>query len=91
MIITDSAKKALQEALAESNNDCLQVKLQKSCCGTSLFFQMGKLSSENDQSVRINEIPIVMDEEITKHAADVTLDYKDEQLVIIDPKASGCC
>lgn len=90
MIITDSAKKMLQEALTSSDNDCIQIKLQKSCCGTSLFFQMGRLS-QDDQAVRINEIPLIMDMEIVERTADVTIDCKDGELEMVDPNASGCC
>ena len=91
MIITDSAKEMLQEALTSSNNDCILIKLQKSCCGTSIFFQMDKLAAEEVQSVRINEIPLIMDQEAKERTADVTVDCKDGELVLDDPNASSCC
>ena len=91
MIVTDSAKKMLQETLTESNNDCIQIKLQKSCCGTSLFFQMAKLPEGDTQAIQINEVPFIMDQEVTDRTTDVTIDYKDGELVLDDPGASGCC
>lgn len=68
MIITDSAKEMLPKSLIDSSNDCLQVKLQKSCCGSALFFQMGKRAVE-DQAVRVNEIDLIMDQEAVERTA----------------------
>ena len=89
MIITDAAKEMLQESLLDSKNDCLQVKLQKTCCGSSLFFQMGKRAID-DQAVRVNEIDFVMDQEAAERTADVTVDCQNGQLILNDPAASDC-
>lgn len=91
MTITDSAKVMLQEALKDSKNDCIQMKLQNSCCGTSLFFQMTKLPEGDIQSILINGVPFIMDQEVTERTSEVTIDYKDGELVMDDPSASGCC
>jgi len=91
MIITDSAKVMLQEALTSSSNDCLEVKLQKSCCGTSVFLQLGKLTAADQQIILINGISLKMDQKAAEYAEDITIDCKDGKLVIDDPKASGCC
>ena len=37
MIITDSAKIMLNEAIKNSQNDCVHVMLQQSCCGEGIF------------------------------------------------------
>jgi hypothetical protein len=39
MMITDSARIMLSEALDKSKNDCLHIILQQSCCGEGIFMQ----------------------------------------------------
>lgn len=90
MTITDSAKEMLHEALKASGNDSIQMKLQKSCCGTSLFFQMTKLTEGDIKAIYINEVPFIMDKEVIERTSAVTIDYKDGELVMNDPDASSC-
>lgn len=89
MTITDTAKKLLKEALTASNSDCLIVKLQKSCCGTSVFLQTGKLSAD-DKAVMINDISFIMSEEAADRTKDIIIDAKDKELTMTDPKACSC-
>lgn len=90
MIITDSAKARLQEILLKNNMNCLKVKLQQSCCGTGLFFQMAKLSEHENATETANGIPLVMEAEVTGRTKEVTLDFANNELVINDPSSSSC-
>lgn len=90
MKITNEAKKMLKEVLDSNNSDCLKVTLQKSCCGTSLVFNLAKLE-EGDEHVSINDIPVLMEDDAKKRAEAVTITVENEKLKILDEEASGCC
>lgn len=89
MKISDEAKTILLKSLASNDIDCLKARLQKSCCGTSLYFTLAKLH-EGDDPVTINGIPVLMDSQTQERAEAVTLVAKDGRLVIED-EASSCC
>jgi Fe-S cluster assembly iron-binding protein IscA len=90
MKITDRAKTLLMEAFASSENDCLKARLQKSCCGTSVYFTLTKLH-DDDVPITINGIPVLMDRLTQERAKTVTLNAKHGRLVIEDEASSGCC
>jgi len=89
MIISNEAKTILMKSLASNENDCLKARLQKSCCGTSLYFSLAKLN-DGDDPITINGIPVLMDSQTQERAESVTLAVKDGKLVIED-EASSCC
>lgn len=90
MNISDEAKTILLKSLTSNENDCLKARLQKSCCGTSLYFTLAKLH-EGDDPIIINGISVLMDDQIKERAKTVTLTGKDGRLVIEDEATSSCC
>lgn len=90
MIITDEAKKILEEAFVSNDCDCLKATLQKSCCGTSLVFYLGKLE-DGDEAVSINGISVLMEDDVRKRAESVTITVENGELAIHDDASSGCC
>ena len=89
MNISDEAKTILLKSLASNENDCLKARLQKSCCGTSLYFTLAKLH-EGDDPIIINGISVLMDDQIKERAKTVTLTAKDGRLAIEDEESSCC-
>lgn len=89
MKITDEAKTIINETLASNECDCLKGMLQKSCCGTSVYFVMTKLKP-GEEPVPINGVPVLMDEKTQARAETVTMATEDGKLVIKDDKPSGC-
>lgn len=89
MTITDEAKIIINEALDSNGYDCLKAMLQKSCCGTSLYFTLTKLQ-EGDNPISINGIPVLMDDETQEKAKTVTIAVKDGELVIRNDSPSCC-
>ena len=91
MIITDSAKIMLNEALDKSKNACLHIILHQSCCGEGIFMQMEKLP-EKAEVVLVNGISVRIDDNAVARSGKVTIDTKDGRFIMIDPEAaSGCC
>lgn len=90
MKITDGAKNLLIGLFSSSGNNCLNARLQKSCCGTSVYFTLAKLH-EGDDPITINEIPVLMDSLTQERANTITLDAKNGRLVIEDEASSECC
>ncbi|ORX23187.1 hypothetical protein BVF91_07855 [Thermoanaerobacterium sp. PSU-2] len=90
MIITDEAKKILEEAFVSNDCDCLKATLQKSCCGTSLVFYLGKLEN-GDEPVSINGISVLMEDDVRKRAESVTITVENGELAIHDDASSDCC
>lgn len=90
MKITDEAKKIMEEILVSNECDSLKVMIQKSCCGTSLYFTTTKLE-EGDKPVTINGISVLMDKEVEERAEKVTLATENGKIIIQDEEASGSC
>ena len=90
MEITDEAKLIITEALDSNDCDCLLITQLESCCGTSLNFGLAKLN-EDDKSVSINGISVMMDSQTQERAKEVTLTAEDGELVIDDDAPSCCC
>lgn len=90
MKITEEAKTIITEALKSNDCDCLQAKLQQSCCGTSLVFTLTKLGS-SEKPIAIDGISVLMDNETQERAKTVTITVENEKLVIHDDKPSCCC
>lgn len=90
MIITDEAKKILEEVFVSNDCDCLKATLQKSCCGTSLVFYLDKLK-EGDDPISINGIPVLMEDNVRERAEHVTITVENGELAINDDASSSCC
>jgi len=90
MKITDAAKDIITGALASNEYDCLKGMLQKSCCGTSLYFTLAKLQ-EGESPVPINGVPVLMDDNVQERAETVTIAAEEGKLVIQDDASSCCC
>jgi hypothetical protein len=90
MKITDEAKLILQQEFISNNSDCLKASLQKSCCGTSLVFNMIKLKA-SDKPVFVNGIQVMMDNKAQARAETVTIAVENGELIIQDDAASSCC
>lgn len=90
MKITEEAKKMIEELFSSNDCDCLKATLQKSCCGTSLVFNLAKLK-EGDAPISINGISVLMDDDTKKRAETVTITVVNGELFIQDEASSGCC
>ncbi|MCK9340210.1 MAG: hypothetical protein M0P37_00460 [Synergistaceae bacterium] len=90
MKITNEAKTMLEGAFASNDCDCLKAVLQKSCCGTSLVFNLAKLE-EGDEPTTINGISMLMEDDTMERAETVTITVENGELAIQDEASSGCC
>lgn len=90
MKITNEAKTMLEEVLASNESDCLKAVLQKSCCGTSLVFNLAKIDNK-DKPLVINGISVLMDDDAKKRAETITITVVKGELAIQDEAPSGCC
>ncbi len=91
MKITEEAKAIITKAFKSNDCDCLQAKLQQSCCGTSLVFTLTKFES-GEEPITIDGISVLMDDETQERAKTVTITVENEKLVINDDKPScSCC
>ncbi len=89
MKITNEAKTMLQEVFASNDSNCLKATLQKSCCGTSLLFRMGKIE-DGDEPISINGISVLMGKDVKERAEAVTITVEKGELAINDEAASSC-
>ena len=89
MKITHEAKKLIISGLDSNDCDCLNVTLDKSCCGTSVNFSMVKLTTD-DKPISINGVSVLMDKQGEKRTETVTLEEKGGKLIIQDTAASCC-
>ena len=90
MKITEEAKTIITEALKSNDCDCLQAKLQRSCCGTSLVFNLTKLEA-GQTPITVDGVSVLMDNNTQERANTVTVAVEDGKLVIHDDKPSCCC
>ncbi|SKB00670.1 hypothetical protein SAMN05443428_1468 [Caloramator quimbayensis] len=90
MKITNEAKKMLEEIFSSNDCDCLKAILQKSCCGTSLVFNLAKLK-DGDEPTSINGISVLMEDDVKKRAETITITVENGELAIQDEASSGCC
>ena len=90
MKITKEAKTIITEALKSNDCDCLQAKLQQSCCGTSLVFNLTKLEA-GQTPITVDGVSVLMDNNTQERANTVTIAVEDGKLVIHDDKPSCCC
>ena len=90
MKITEEAKTIITEALKSNGCDCLQAKLQRSCCGTSLVFNLTKLEA-GQTPITVDGVSVLMDNNTQERANTVTVAVEDGKLVIHDDKPSCCC
>lgn len=89
MKITNEAKKMLEGIFASNDCNCLKAMVQKSCCGTSLVFNLAKLE-EGDEPTTINGISVLMEDDTMERAEAVTITVKNDELAILDEAASSC-
>nr|WP_319488632.1 hypothetical protein [uncultured Caproiciproducens sp.] len=90
MKITEEAKSLITKALISNDCDYLQVSQQKSCCGTSLVFGLGKKKT-GDEPVSIDGVSVLMDNETKARVEGVTLAAEKDELIIQDDAQSCCC
>ncbi|GAU79917.1 hypothetical protein [Fusibacter sp. 3D3] len=90
MKITNEAKTMLEGAFGSNDCDCLKAVLQKSCCGTSLVFNLAKLE-DGDEPTSINGISVLMEDDVKERSDTVTITVENGELAIQDEASSGCC
>lgn len=89
MKITDGAKEILNAALQQESANGIRLHTEKSCCGTSLQFELITISTE-EQPETINGLSVLMDEETRAWTGTVTIDAENGKLTLHD-SASCCC
>lgn len=89
MTITDGAKEIINAALHQENADGIRLHTEKSCCGTSLQFELVTISTA-DYPETINGLSVLMDDETRAWTGTVTIDAQDGRLTLHD-SASSCC
>lgn len=90
MKITDSARDALKQILAEQNADGLLVQIQETCCGKNPVFQLAAFD-ENDKPEEFNGIQMVIPEETADAVEDLIIDVINDELVVLNAVNGGCC
>lgn len=86
MKITEQAKIKLEQILSANKCDALKVTLQRSCCGSSLMFELAKIKP-NDTVENIDGISVIMDSTAKVSAETAIVDIKNGELVV----SSSCC
>lgn len=89
MKITDEAKVLLKEALDEKKADGIRLRTSRSCCGTSLRFELVTIT-DKDTPEDINGLSVLMDEETRSWTGIVTIDAANGRLTLHDSAASCC-
>lgn len=87
MKITDEASKMIRETLNANQCTGIRLSLQKSCCGTSLGFDL--IDAAKEKHAVINGIPVAMDAETAQWTKNVTLELKNGNLSL--RQEGGCC
>lgn len=89
MQITNEAKAAIESMMKNNGCDCLKVTMQRSCCGSSLMFEFGKLANERQAEV-INGISVVFEGDAKASAESVIMDFKNGEIVVKNSGGSCC-
>lgn len=89
MKITDEAKVLIDEALTEKGDNAIRLHTSRSCCGTSLRFELVTLTDQ-DQPETINGLSVLMDEETREWTGTVTIGAAGGRLTLHDSAASCC-
>lgn len=89
MKITDEAKVLLSKALEEKDANGIRLRTSRSCCGTSLRFEL-VVVTDKDKPEDINGLSVLMDEETRAWTGTVTIDAADGKLTLYDSAASCC-
>jgi len=89
MQISDEAKKKFEELFAANNCDCLKAMVEKSCCSSSLVFDLVKLEA-NDKAVSINGVNVLMDDEAKEKAEMISITVNNGELAIKDESSCSC-
>lgn len=90
MKITDEAKVLIKEALSEKEANSIRLHTSRSCCGTSLQFELVTLTDQ-DQPETINDLSVLMDNETRAWTGTVTISAEGGSLTLHDSAASCCC
>lgn len=94
MIITDDAKRILEEMFVENNADCLIGHAMEDVCGVSMAFSFGKTTPEDTDPILVNGIKVFYVDDLSKTKSnDITLDLVNGHLHAFDanpPVSSGC-
>lgn len=86
MEITEQAKLKLEQILSANKCDALKVTLQRSCCGSSLMFELANKKA-SDTVEMINGISVIMDSNAKKNSEKAVVDIKNGELIV----SSSCC
>ncbi len=89
MKITNEAKELLNEALIANSSNCLEAMQRETYCGTTLVFNLMKLSPD-DKPIIINGISVMMDDKAQMRAETVTIDVENGNLIVRDETESSC-
>lgn len=73
----------LESVFAQNDLNCLKAGLEESCCGSQVVLYAGKIG-DDEASVMVDGITVVMDEATTTRMETVTLDVIDDDLVFLD-------
>lgn len=89
MKITDEAKLLINEVLAGEKANAIRLHTNRSCCGTSLQFELVTLTDQ-DQPEIINGLSVLMDKETQAWTGTVTIGAAGGKLTLHDSAASCC-
>lgn len=90
MNITDNAKALLQAALQQENADGIRLRTKRSCCGTSLQFELVTIP-QGEPAETINSLAVLMDEETRAWTQTIVADAQGGRLTLYDSAAACCC
>lgn len=89
MEITNKAKALINGELSERGANAIRLRTSRSCCGTSLKFELVTVTDE-DKPEDINGLSVLMDEETRAWTGTVTIDAEYGRLTLHDSAASCC-
>ena len=89
MEITNEAQILINKLLKSNDVDTLKVTLQKSCCSSSLAFNMIR-KEEKDETITINNVQVLINEETINRAKTITITVKDGELLLKDSASCSC-
>lgn len=91
MIITDDAKRLLEELFVEHQADCLVAQLANSCCGSNMMFSLAQTTPEDTDPLIVNGIKIFFDDEASKNYVQyITLEAHDGRVEVADSNHHDC-
>lgn len=82
MNITEEAKQLIKKAIDESKSNCIQVTVQRSCCGEGLMFEL--INGDLKRAKMIDDIPFIMDFEASVMCHSKRIEVQNGQLVVVN-------